>query len=86
MTLYRILLGRHSVATVYVEASDEEEAQSLVLENLPDEDEFEGEHMEFLEVVDVAEQQDAELGSVVRNTGVSVAEYLANRMREAEEE
>lgn len=86
MTLYRVLVGRHSVANVYLDAADEEEAGSSVIQDHLEPDLFEDEHYEILEIVDVESEQDSELGSVVRNTGQSVAEFLAQRLAEAEDE
>lgn len=88
MTLYRVLVGRHSTAAVYLEAESEDEAASTAIEMIGDidEEEYEHEHYDISAVVDVVDEQDATLGSVIANTGKSVVEYLNERLSAAEED
>ncbi len=78
MPLYQVEVSKVLVARVYIDAEDEEEAESVARQELPDDDAFD---LESVEVVEITEAEDREVNAFVHN-GARRGERVADWMDE----
>jgi hypothetical protein len=62
--LYQVEVSKVLVARVYIDAEDEEEAESVARQELPDDDAFD---LESVDVVEITEHDDREVDAYVHN-------------------